>query len=83
MKWSKSEIQQARKLPLAPLLRQRGISLRELSGDNYRVELYDDLFVKYNYWIWKSRSLHGNTIDYFIHIENLSFSETMQLLFPK
>ncbi len=83
MKWSKSEIQQARKLPLAPILSQRGIRLRKLPGDNYKVEPYDDLFIKFNYWIWKSKSINGNTIDYFIHVENLSFSETMQLLFPK
>lgn len=83
MTWTKSQIQSARKIPLAPVLRQKGVTLHELAGDNYRVDPHTDLFIKDHYWIWKSRNLHGNTIDFFILVENMSFAETMQLLYPK
>lgn len=83
MTWTKSQIQQARKIPLAPILRQKGVILYELAGDNYRVDCYNDLFIKDSYWIWKSRNLHGNTIDFFILVENMSFSQAMTLLNPK
>ncbi len=93
MTWTKSQIQQARKIPLAPILRQKGITLHELAGDNYRIDLssiasategsYDDLFIKDSYWIWKSRNIHGNTIDFFILVEKMSFSQAMNLIYPK
>ncbi|MDD3953649.1 MAG: hypothetical protein PHY82_07030 [Lentisphaeria bacterium] len=77
MNWSKTEIRQARKLPLAPLLLQRGLTLRELSGENFLVLNYGDLTIRQSFWIWKSRQLQGNTIDFFIQVENLSFAQTM------
>lgn len=77
MTWTKSQIQSARKIPLAPILRQKGFNLFELTGDNYRVDPYDDLFIKDSYWIWKSRNLHGNTIDFFMILQNLSFEQAM------
>ncbi len=83
MTWTKSQIQSARKIPLAPILRQKGFKLSELAGDNYRVDPYGDFFVKDSYWIWKSRKLHGNTIDFFVMVENMSFSQAMNLISPK
>jgi hypothetical protein len=81
MTWSKAEIRQARKIPLAPLLRQKGIQLRELPGENYQVQAFGDLIVRDCYWIWKSRGLQGNTIDFFMITQNLSFAQAMQLIF--
>ena len=83
MTWSKTEIRLARKLPLAPLLQQRGLTLHELPGDNYRVERFGDLVVRDHFWNWKSHQLQGNTIDFFILVENLSFAQAMELLCPK
>jgi len=80
MNWSKSDIRAARKILLAPLLRQRGFSLQELPGDNYRVDDFGDLIVKDSYWIWKSKNLHGNTIDFFVMVENFSFADAMKLI---
>lgn len=81
--WSKTEIRLARKLPLAPLLQHRGFTLRELPGDNFQVQEYPALIVRDSYWIWKSRNLQGNAIDFLILVENLSFAEAMQVLCPR
>ena len=83
MTWTKYEIQSARKLPLPLILRQNGFTLFELENDNYRLDPYNDFFIKENYWIWKSQNLHGNTIDFFVKVHNLSFSDAMNILCPK
>ena len=83
MTWTKSQIQSARKIPLVPILRQKGFILHQLAGDNYRVDPYDDLFIKDSYWIWKSRNIHGNTIDFFILVQNMSFAQAMNLILQK
>ncbi len=82
MKWSKAQIRDARKLPLAPLLRDHGFILHEMPGENFRVERFGDLVVKDCYWIWKSSGLHGNTIDFFVLVQNLSFADAMRKIFP-
>lgn len=88
MTWSKNQIRAARKIPLAPLLRQKGVPLRELPGENYLVQAdakggqaFGDLIVRDCYWIWKSRQLQGNTIDFFVMVENRSFAEAMNAIF--
>jgi len=83
MTWSKTEIRNARKLPLVSLLQHRGFTLHELPNQNFRLDTHPDLIVRDCYWIWKSRQIQGNTIDFFILIEGKSFSETMQILCPK
>ena len=83
MTWSKTEIRQARKLPLAPLLQKHGVPLRELLNQNFLVLSHGDLTVRDSFWIWKSHQLQGNTIDFFTMVEKLSFAQTMQLLLPK
>ena len=80
--WSKSEIRLARKIQLAPLLQLRSFALREMPGDNFQVIAHGDLMVKDSYWTWPSRNLHGNTIDFLILVENLSFAQAMQILCP-
>ena len=81
--WSKSEIRAARKLPLAPLLQHRGLTLREMPGDNFQVREHPDLIVRDSYWIWKSRNLQGNAIDFLILVENMSFAQAMEILCQK
>ncbi len=53
MTWTKYEIQSARKLPLPLILRQNGFTLFELENDNYRLDPYNDLFIKENYWFFR------------------------------
>lgn len=83
MTWTKSQIQSARKIPLAPLLREKGFQLRDLPNGNFLIENFPmPLLIKEHYWFCKTRKLQGNTIDFFVFIQKMSFSETMQLLDP-
>ena len=80
MTWTKAEIRQARQRPLAPILARRGLQLKPLPQENFRVAQYDDLVVKSSYWRWPSRGLDGNAIDFFVRVEGMSFSEAMRIL---
>lgn len=78
--WSREQIQRARRTSLAPILKKRGYPLREKTDDNFLVTDHADLVVKDFYWIWNSRELKGNAIDFFMFIEGLSFDQTMEIL---
>jgi hypothetical protein len=78
--WSKQRIRAARRVVLAPLLRRRGYPLRELPDRNYLVEDHPGLVVKDHYWIWTSRSLKGNAIDFLMLVECRSFQQAMEIL---
>ncbi|MFC1461355.1 hypothetical protein ACFLQR_02410 [Verrucomicrobiota bacterium] len=80
MTWTKSQIRQARKIKLAPLLKKRGLQLKPLPSDNFLVADHYDLLVKKSYWRWPSRDIEGNAIDYFMLVEGKSFNQTMQIL---
>ena len=84
MTWSKSEIQYARKIMLAPVLKKRGYSLRPLEHGNYIVEgQLGKLVIKDCFWFLNDRKISGNTIDFFMMIEKLSFADAMNVLCPK
>ena len=78
--WTREQIQRARKIPLAPLLRERGYPLRVMPGDNFLIEDHQDLVVKDSYWVWPSRTMKGNAIDFFMLVECRSFHEAMEIL---
>lgn len=80
MTWNKSEIREARKKELAPLLQSRGLQLKPLTNNNYLVAEYDDLVVKKSYWRWPSRAIGGNAIDFFMLVEGKTFNQTMRVL---
>ena len=79
-RWDREQIQRARKTPLAPLLHRRGYPLRARPGENFLVEDHQDLVVKDSYWVWPSRQMKGNAIDFLMLIECRSFSEAMDIL---
>jgi hypothetical protein len=79
-RWEREQIQRARKTPLAPLLRRRGYPLRARPGENFLVEDHQDLVVKDSYWVWPSRQMKGNAIDFLMLIECRSFNEAMDIL---
>ena len=84
MTWTKSEIQSARKIMLLPLLSRRGYKLRMLENGNYLVDnILGKLVIKNNFWFWNDRKCSGNTIDFLITIEKLSFTDAMNILCPK
>jgi len=80
MTWTKQQIRDARKIELAPLLRQRGFRLRPLQDGNTLVEDYPELVVKQHYWTWPVKDIHGNAIDFLVLIEGKSFHRAMQIL---
>ena len=80
--WTREQIQSARKIPLAPLLRERGYPLRVMPAGNFLIEDQQDLVVKDSYWVWPSRTMKGNAIDFFMLVECRSFHEAMEILAP-
>jgi hypothetical protein len=80
MTWTKSQIREARKVPLAPILAQRGFQLHELAGDNFIVTDFADLVVKHHYWRWPSKDIQGNSIDFFTQVDGKSFADAMRIL---
>lgn len=80
MTWTKNEIRMARKKPLAPILLKKGYRLTKMPQENYRLDQYGDLVVKEHYWIWKKTRQAGNTIDFFISVEKLTFKEAMKTI---
>ena len=79
-KWDKADIRRARKKKLPPILKDRGYPLRPMPNGNFLVEELRDLVVKEHYWIWNSRDMKGNAIDFLMMIECRSFSEAMEIL---
>ena len=80
MTWTKSDIRNARKKQLAPILRARGIQLKPMPAGNFLLVEYDDLLVKESYWRWPSRNIDGNAIDFFMTVEGKTFNQAMQVL---
>ncbi|MBI1871372.1 MAG: hypothetical protein HYS07_09295 [Chlamydiae bacterium] len=82
MTWSKQQIQKARKVYLAPLLAKRGFSLRKLEYDNFAIDQFPGVVIKYNFFFHKFDRSRGNSIDFFIRIQHKSFHEAMTILIP-
>ena len=75
--WSKEQIRTARRVDLVPLLQHRGIELRDKTAGNYEVLQHRGLIVKKNYWNWPDHDMQGNSIEYFMQVAGLSFTESM------
>ena len=56
--------------------------MRAMPAGNFRIEDHQDLVLKDSYWVWPSRNMKGNAIDFFMLIECRSFGETMEILAP-
>jgi len=81
--WSREQIRRARRRRLMPVLKDRGYRLRPKPNDNFLVEDEQDLVVKSHYWVWPSRGMKGNAIDFFMLVECRSFNEAMEILTGK
>jgi hypothetical protein len=89
-KWSADNIRQARKTDLVPLLTGRGYLLQPATNGNFRIMPNSNnpaspagLIVKLHFWLWPEQHIAGNTIDFFMKIEGLSFNDAMRLILGK
>jgi hypothetical protein len=81
MIWTHSEIRNARRKPLRPVLEALGYELEAREGNNYRViNMPGKVIIKENYWVNHEENTAGNTIDFFVQLRGKSFSQTMVLL---
>ena len=80
VRWTREQIRDARLVPLAPLLAQRGLQLLETGGGNFALTAFPGLIVKDSYWRWPTRDLAGNAIDFHTQILGLSFHDSMLIL---
>lgn len=78
--WTREQIRAARQIELAPLLQKRGFALRDRGGGNLEVEQYSGLLLKAWYWRWPEHDMSGNTIDFYVNVLGLSFSDAMKEL---
>ena len=83
VRWTREQIRAARQIELAPLLQKRGVQLREREAGNFEMESQKGIFIKASYWRWPERDLAGNTIDFYVKVLGLSFSDAMRELSGK
>jgi hypothetical protein len=79
-RWSREQIRAARLVPLAPLLRQRGLALIERDAGNFALTQHPDLLIKDCYWRWPPHDKAGNAIDFFVQVLGLTFHEAMRVI---
>lgn len=80
MIWNKIDIRNARKKPLASVLRKIGYKLIALDNNNFCLEKNEEIIIKNNFWYHKNTKKSGNTIDFFIYIKNMSFKDAMKII---
>jgi hypothetical protein len=78
--WTREQIREARKAPLAPLIAKRGLVLVEQPAGNFAVATFPGLLVKDSYWRWPERDQAGNTIDFLVQVLRLSFHDAMKTI---
>jgi hypothetical protein len=87
MTWTKSAIREARQADLAPILTSRGYRLHPLKNDNFGIvpdtahpSALAGLVVKRNFWTWPDHDMAGNTIDFLVKVERLTFHQAMEVI---
>lgn len=87
MTWTKSAIREARQADLAAILISRGYRLQSLKNDNFSIvpdakhpSALAGLVVKRNFWTWPDHEMAGNTIDFLVKIEMLTFHQAMEVI---
>jgi len=83
MTWKRSEIRQARRRPLEPLLAHLGYRLSPIADGNFRLHAprcAREIIVKEHYWHCLDDGQAGNAIDFLVKIHGCSFTQAMQIL---
>ena len=78
IRWSREQIQAARRASLPELLRDKGFHLYEAGADNYHLGEHPGIIVKSCFWREPDTDRAGNAIDFFIYVLGMSFNEAMQ-----
>ena len=91
--WTKAEIRRARAIALRPVLEDLGYHFTELRNGNYLVhhlaaETCRDeatqgrsrIVVKDHFWVSKDHESAGNAIDFMVEVQDMSFSQAVELL---
>lgn len=76
--WTREQIRTARQAALVPLLQKRHLCLTSKEAGNFELTAYPGLIVKESYWRWPQRNMAGNTIDFFVQVLGLSFTNAMR-----
>jgi len=79
MSYSKEEIVAARRTNLVEWLQDQGYDLKK-QGKDWRVIGYNGLFARGNSWKDFYNGTGGNTLDFLIKVEGMTFSEAMKAL---
>ncbi len=81
MTWKHSDIRRARHTLLKPILEALGYRLEPRQNGNYRIlGPAGDIMVKDHYWVCTQDGSAGNSIDFLVKIEGVSFNKAMELL---
>ena len=78
--WTRKQIRAARRASLPPLLRARGIRLRDRGGGNFEADELQGVIVKDGYWRCPDSGRCGNAIDLFVRVLGMSFHQAMQVI---
>lgn len=76
-RWSRHQIQAARRAGLPPLLVREGLRLQPRTDGNFNLPDFPGLIVKHNYWCWIDTDKGGNTIDFFVKVLGRTFHQAM------
>lgn len=79
-RWSRAQIQAARRTSLPELLLARGLSLRETGAGNYRITEHPGIVVKRSFWREPDSDRAGNAIDFFVCVLGMSFNQAMEAI---
>ena len=76
-RWSRRQIQAARRAELPPLLAREGVRLRPRHDGNYELPDFAGLVVKQCYWHFLDTNQGGNAIDFFVQVLGRTFNQAM------
>jgi len=79
-RWSRRQIQAARRADLPPLLVREGLRLRPRHDGNFELPDFAGLIVKRNYWCWIDTDKGGNAIDFFVVVLGRTFHQAMSVI---
>ena len=81
-RWSRAQIQAARRASLPELLNARCFGLRETGAGNFAIREHPGIVVKDSFWRDSDTERAGNAIDFFVQVLGMSFHDAMREIAP-